>query len=198
MKFEYPEGATPLLPDELEELIPSYITTQGELNTLEQMNIASAQLWLSRQKLSTSVILDELFLRNMHKKMYHEVWKWAGRYRKTDKNIGVDWVKISIFLKQLLDDVQFQIKHKTYSMLEIAIRFHHRLVWIHPFVNGNGRHTRIATDYLLLQLSGEKLTWGGNDIQDYSKASQIRKDYISALREADTGNYVPLLNFTIK
>lgn len=195
MRFEYPAGATPLSPDELDGLIPSYITTQGELNTVEQINIATAQLWLAKQKFRIEKIVTESFLNILHKKMYQAVWKWAGKFRRSDKNIGVDWIKIPIFLRQLLDDVRFQITNKTYSDYEIAIRFHHRLVWIHPYVNGNGRHARIATEYLLHQLSHEKLSWGGNNLENYSKAFAIRKRYIVALQKADRGDYSLLLEF---
>lgn len=195
MKFDYPEGATPLSPDEIDGLIPSYITMHSELNALEQINITSAQLWLFRRKMPLETMLTESFLNALHKKMYAEVWTWSGKYRQSDKNIGVDWIKIPIFLRQLLDDIKFQILHNTYSSYEIAIRFHHRLVWIHPYVNGNGRHARIMTDFLLKKLSDEKLSWGGNSLESYSKATDIRKKYIEALRKADRGDYSSLLVF---
>lgn len=195
MKFEYPPGATPINQDELFELIPSFITTQDELNALEQMNIAKAQAWLANKKLSPNTILDELFFREVHMKMFKDVWKWAGKYRNTDKNIGIDWMQITTFLRQLIDDIKYQIEHNTYSKEEAITRFHHRLVWIHPFPNGNGRHARILTDLLFKKLSNKTLHWGGINIKNYSSASQIRKKYIEALRIADKGNYEPLIYF---
>lgn len=195
MKFEYSEGTTPLSLDETECLIPNYITLHSELNTLEQINIASAQLWLAKRKMLPEKILSESFLNLLHKKMYQDIWTWAGQYRRSDKNIGVDWIKIPIFLRQLLDDVKFQISKNSYSYYEISIRFHHRLVWVHPYVNGNGRHARIATDYLLKTLSKEKISWGGNNLENHNTASATRKKYIAALRKADSGDYSLLLYF---
>lgn len=193
--FEYPPGATPLTNDELHDLIPQFISTQGDLNAAEQMNIAQAHIWLSRLKISTNQMLDELFLRKAHKQMFGNVWKWAGQYRKSDKNIGDYWLQIPVSLRQLLDDVQYQIEHETYEANELAIRFHHRLVWIHPFPNGNGRHARIMTDYLLKKISKTKFSWGGTNYLSSQEATHIRNEYISALRKADKGDYQPLLTF---
>ena len=195
MKFETPEGATPLTLDELHELIPPFITTQAELNGIEQMHIAKALSWLNRENLSYSQILDESFIRNLHIQMYGKIWKWAGKYRKSDKNIGVEWIKIPILLRQLLEDTRYQIEHQSYSLQEIAGRFHHKLVWIHLFPNGNGRHARVLSDYLLKQLGENTFTWGGKTFQEYRSSCEIRKQYISALRQADQGNYEPLLTF---
>lgn len=195
MKFEYPLGSTPLDPEELLGLIPAFVSTQAELNAVEQMNIAKAEIWLLKNKRSVLDILDDFFLRELHKKMYGDVWMWAGKYRQSDKNIGVNWTKIPIFLRDLLDDVKYQINHKTYSEIEIAVRFHHRLVWIHLFPNGNGRHARILADFVLKKLNGGVLKWGGGDIHDYASACERRKKYIGALRLADKSNCQPLIDF---
>jgi len=195
MKFNYPIGATPLTKDELEDLIPAYISTQSELNTAEQMNISKAKLSINKKKYSFDSILDDLFIRKVHKIMFGDVWKWAGKYRKSDKNIGVDWRYVPIDLKQLLDNTIFQIDKKSYLELEIAIRFHHKFVLIHPFPNGNGRLARILTDLLLASISEQKLTWGGSNIYDYQIASKIRERYIKALRKADKGEYKQLIEF---
>ena len=193
--FTYPEGATPLTNDELHDLIPRHVSSQSELNAVEQMNVAKAIMQLSRKKISHKDILDEGFVRRLHKNLFGEVWKWAGKYRKSDKNIGVSWLEIPIHLKKLLGDVKYQIEFKSYSIDEIAMRFHHRLVQVHPFPNGNGRHSRIITDFLLTSLGSQGFSWGGFSLTDYSKQTAVRKKYIRALREADKGSIDSLMNF---
>ncbi len=195
MKIDYPAGATPLTNDELHDLIPKHITTQGELNEAEQLNIASAQVWLRSQKLTSQYVLDSLFIRKLHKKMFGNVWKWAGKFRQSDKNIGVDWTIVSVELKKLLDDTHFQFTVTSLNQDEIIARFHHRLVWIHPFPNGNGRHARIVTDCLLRAVDRPRFSWGGQSMNQYSQATEIRKQYIGALRQADKGNIQSLMKF---
>jgi Fic-DOC domain mobile mystery protein B len=124
--------------------------------------------------------------------MFGFVWRWAGIFRKTARNIGVDAWKISSDLHNLLADTQCWIEHATFSTDEIAVRFHHRLVWIHPFPNGNGRLARLATDLLLRQLGASRFTWGSGGL---IAISETRQCYISALREADAGDFRPLLAF---
>ena len=125
--------------------------------------------------------------------MFNKTWKWAGQFRKSEKNIGVAWKKIPEMLKALCDDVQYQIKHTTFSHDEIAIRFHHRLVFIHPFPNGNGRHARLSADLLIILLSDKRFTWGMN--QDLTQECSVRKEYIHALKLADKGDYAKLITF---
>ncbi len=185
-------GATKLDADEAQGLIPVHITTQADLNTWEQENILSAENWLSRQKLNIHGLLTQAFLQKLHRLMFKQTWRWAGQFRKTDKNIGVDWRTIAIELKLLFDDVLFQAEHKSYSVDEIAVRFHHRLVWIHPFVNGNGRHGRIMTDQLLITLNNSRFSWGAAQL--YQPCS-VRQQYIYALRGADKKDYTELLAF---
>lgn len=193
--FEYPDGATPLTNDELYDLIPRHVTSQSELNAVEQMNIAKGLLWLNKRKPLINEVMNEEFMRLLHKKLFGDVWKWAGQYRQSDKNIGVDWLHIAVELRKLIDDVLFQVDQKTYEYDEIVVRFHHRIVLIHPFPNGNGRHARLITDHLLKCLSLKPFTWGGNPLRDYSKQSKIRKRYIQALRKADVGDISELLIF---
>lgn len=187
--FDYPPGATPLDRDELASLIPGHITTQGELNEWEQLNIIQGENWARKQR---KEILNEAFLRQLHKQMFGETWKWAGQFRKTDKNIGVDWLQIGVELKKLLDDTHYQIEHASYPPDEIAVRFHHRLVLIHPFPNGNGRHARLMADLLVERLGQPRFTWGSRSLVD---ANDTRKDYIAALQAADARDIAPLLAF---
>jgi Fic-DOC domain mobile mystery protein B len=187
VKLDYPPGATPLDADELASLIPGHITTQGELNEWEQLNIAQGENWARKQR---KEILNEGFVRQLHKQMFGETWKWAGEFRKSDKNIGVDWLTIGVELKKLLDDAHYQVEHATYPHDEIAVRFHHRLVAIHPFPNGNGRHARLMADLLVERLGQPRFTWGSRSLVD---ASEIRQRYIAALQAADARDIAPLL-----
>ena len=189
--FEYPNGATPIDPDEASGLLLTHITTQGELNRWEQDNINEAFAWVEKTKPTN--ILNEEFISRLHKKMFGNVWKWAGKFRQSDKNIGVSWDQIPLTLKNMCDDAAYWIEIQSESPEEIAIRFHHRLVWIHPFPNGNGRHARLMADLFIENLlHGSPFTWGR---QNLSKPSENRSRYISALQEADNGNLLPLLEF---
>jgi Fic-DOC domain mobile mystery protein B len=188
MEFRYAPGATPLDPDEVASLIPRHIATQGELNEWEQANILEGLQWARRR--GKRDLLNEAFLRELHRRMFGKTWKWAGSFRQTGKNIGVDWPQIPIQLRQLLDDVKAQIEYGSYPPDEIALRFHHRLVWIHVFPNGNGRHARLAADLLIQALGEPAFTWGGRSLIE---ASENRKRYLSALRAADGLDYKPLL-----
>lgn len=190
--LDYPPGATPLDADELASLIPGHITTQGDLNEWEQLNIVQGETWAQRQRGQRKEILTEAFLHQLHRQMFGETWKWAGDFRKTDKNIGVDWFQIGVELKKLLDDTHYQIEHTSYPPDEIAVRFHHRLVAIHPFPNGNGRHARLMADLLVERLGQPRFTWGRRSLVD---ANDTRKDYIAALQAADARDMAPLLAF---
>lgn len=187
--FDFPQGATPLDADEIAALIPGHITLQSELNEYEQMNIVRAQSWLLRLH---STEISEPFLKTLHKKMFDQTWRWAGEYRKSNKNIGVDWHTIPIELKKLLDDLMYQLAQDHFSIEEIGIWFHHRLVAIHCFTNGNGRHARLACDHLLVINGHQKFHWGRGNL---SSANEVRTRYLQALRAADRGNYGPLLEF---
>lgn len=183
------DAATPLSEEEREGLIPSYITLRGELNEAEQANILEAQEWAFGRKRN---VLDERFLNNLHRRMFGNVWRWGGQYRRTGKNVGVDAYRIPLELRQLIDDCQFWIEHETYAPDEISARFHHRLVWIHPYPNGNGRHARLATDLLLRTLGREPFSWGSANLVD---PSQTRAQYVAALRDADRHDFQMLLAF---
>jgi Fic-DOC domain mobile mystery protein B len=192
MKIEYPKGATPLDPDELEGLKHKHVTTRDELDHLEQGNIEAGLIWLSRYK--GDDILNEAFVRECHKRLFGDVWTWAGTFRRTEKNIGVDPLQIAVQLRTILDDAQYWIEHATYEPLEIAVRFHHQLVYVHVFPNGNGRHARIMADAILAKvLKAQSIDWaGGYDLQ---AMNERRDQYIKALRAADGGNIELLMKF---
>ncbi len=184
------EPNTPLAPAEREGLIPTYITTRAELNDAEQENISEADQWaFSRRRRD---VLDVTFLMNLHRRMLRRVWRWAGESRKTERNIGIEPHRIEVELRQLVDDVRYWVDHKTYAPDEIAIRFHHRLVAIHPFPNGNGRHARLAADLLIVQSGAPRFTWGGANL---IKPAETRRAYIEALQAADAHDISPLLRF---
>lgn len=183
------DSGTALSEEEREGLIPSYIALRSELNEAEQANNLEAQDWaFSRNR----DVLDEKFLNNLHKQMYGNVWRWAGRYRSTGKNIGTDVYRIPMELRQLLEDCRFWTMNNTYEPEEIATRFHHRLVAVHCYPNGNGRHARLAADLLLISMGLERFSWGGKNLAD---VGETRKRYIAALQAADRHDIGPLLEF---
>jgi Fic-DOC domain mobile mystery protein B len=193
MDFAYAHGATPLDPDEAAGLIPAHISTQGALNTWEEANIAEGERWALRQK--KKELLDAPFLQALHQKMFGDTWAWAGKFRLSNKNIGVEWAEVPVRVRQLLDNTQAQIEHKAYPEDELAIRFHHQLVLIHPFPNGNGRHARLMADLLALKLGQPRFTWGSQLGAALAAPSQVRHAYIKALHEADRGQIEALLKF---
>lgn len=193
LNLKYSDGQTPLDENEKEGLKIKSITTQGELDEFEQLNIEKAVEWTIHTKLKSERILTEKFIKDLHKKMYGDVWKWAGEFRKSDKNIGVNWIHIGIELKYLLDDTKYWISNKSYSAEETSIRFKHRLVAIHCFPNGNGRHSRMMADIIIESVFGnDTFTWHTSNMV---KADETRKSYIKALRKADSGDINPLIEF---
>ena len=191
VELNYPCGATPLSKDEMLGLIPTHITNRDELNRWEQDNINEALAWVKKNK--SRNVLSESFLKLLHKKMFGNVWKWAGQFRQSEKNIGVPPYMIAVEVKKLCDDAQYWIENKIFSENEMAVRFHHRLVSIHLFPNGNGRHARLAADILLANVLGKSaVTWGSANLV---KAGDVRQRYIESLHAADKGDYKPLVEF---
>lgn len=185
------DGQTPLDPDEANGLIPSHIETRGELNEWEQANIARAEAWLSRRR-AVATILSIDFLGELHRRMFGDTWRWAGTFRTTGKTIGVPASRIPEALKNLLENTLYQTGSGALPSDEIAMRFHHELVRIHPFVNGNGRHGRAMTDQLLRELGCPRFTWGSARLEAVGSA---RSAYLEALRSADNGAFDSLRSF---
>jgi Fic-DOC domain mobile mystery protein B len=189
----YTDGQTPLEEDEKDGLLIPTISTRGELDEFEQQNIEEAVQWSLMRNFKQEEVLTEVFVREVHKKMYGKTWFWAGEFRKTDKNIGVDKWLIGIELKKLLEDVSYWIKNKTFAEDEIAVRFKHRIVSIHCFPNGNGRHSRLMADILIEKIfKRDVFTWGASNL---IKGDETRRIYLQAVRAADGGNYRLLLEF---
>lgn len=187
--FQEPENATPLTPEEQADLIPAHIAYREDLNAAEQENIARGQDWALARKRD---MLNEKFIKDLHARMLGDVWRWAGKFRTTERNLGIPVHEIPVAVRTLLEDTKVWIQYKTYSPDEIAVRFHHRLVHIHPFPNGNGRHSRLMADLLVMSLGGERFTWGDKNLQ---QPGELRRRYIEALQAADNHDYVLLLRF---
>jgi Fic-DOC domain mobile mystery protein B len=188
-------GATPLNPDEAEGLLHSHVATRGELDELEEANIQIGLEWaLGRTSRSGRQldVLSEEFLYALHERMFGDVWSWAGQVRRSEKNIGVARHTIRIEVRNLIEGARVWRERGVYSADEIAVRFHHRLVAIHPFPNGNGRHARLMADLLALQAGRPAFSWGGGRL---TSTSELRTAYINALRMADGGDIAPLLEF---
>jgi Fic-DOC domain mobile mystery protein B len=191
--LELYDGQTPLDEEEKEGLLIPTIATRAELDEFEQKNIEEAVQWSIARRLSRQDILTEAFVKLLHKRMYGVVWSWAGEFRKTNKNLGVDKWMIGMELKTLLDDVQFWMVNKVYVADEIAIRTKHRIVSIHCFPNGNGRHSRLLADIIINRMFGMKVfSWG---LADLTRAGDVRKEYLHAIKAADKGDYTLLLAF---
>jgi Fic-DOC domain mobile mystery protein B len=196
LDLEYIEGQSPLDEDEKDGLLIKTISTKGELDEFEQLNIQQAIEWSIKTKIEQKQLLSEEFLLLIHKKMFNEVWVWAGTKRKTNKNIGVDKTQISIETRKLIDDCNFWIERKSFSKEEIAIRFSQRLVKIHLFPNGNGRHSRLVADIMISKLFNKPVfTWGRSDL---AKNNSVRKEYLEAIYKADNDDYKPLIDFARK
>ncbi|MEI6105875.1 MAG: mobile mystery protein B, partial [Opitutae bacterium] len=160
----------------------------------ERLNIHAARLWAMRKTvLRRSDLLTDTFARELHRRMFNQIWRWAGKYRTSDRNLGWEWPRIPEGVRALLDDARFWDEHATYPVTEIAVRLHHRMVVIHPWPNGNGRHARLLADILVAARSSPALTWGAQ--LDLVQPGQARTQYIAALRAADQNDYQPLLAF---
>jgi Fic-DOC domain mobile mystery protein B len=191
MDIRFPAGATPLDPDETDGLLLSHITTREELNHWEQLNIGEAEEWAFSRKHKD--IISQPFICRLHKKMFNTAWAWAGQFRKSMKNLGVQPWQIGVEVNQLCQDTSAWIESATYPPDEICIRVHHKLVWIHPFVNGNGRHARLMADLMAKQIfNKEPFTWGRKDL---AGQGDIRSAYIKALQAADAHDFSLLLQF---
>lgn len=194
--LEYIDGQTPISEEEKEGLLIKSISTQKELNSFEQLNIENALIWLIRTNIKKEEILTEKFIKRLHQKMFGDVWNWAGDFRKTNKNLGVTWPEIPSHLTSLLDDATSWIENNTYPPDQIAIEFKHRLVSIHCFANGNGRHSRMMANIIVSKLfDKETFTWSSSNM---AEENDVRKEYINAIKLADNGNILRLIAFARK
>lgn len=190
---DFQDGQTPLDPDEMDGLLIRTVSTRGELDEFEQWGVAKAVKWVERKQLSAEEILTIEFIQRLHRVMFEDVWKWAGVFRTTNKNIGVDKYLIRIEINNLIEDCKFWIENQTFDADEIAVRLSHRLVVIHPFSNGNGRHSRLFADILITKHFGlKRFSWGSRSLV---KKGEARTAYLNALKAADKMDYRPLIEF---
>jgi Fic-DOC domain mobile mystery protein B len=193
LDFQYNLGQTPIDEEEKEELLIRTISTRSELDEFEQANILEAIEWSFKVKHNADELLSIYFIKELHKRMFSGVWSWAGSFRVTNKNIGVDKYLIEQELTNLIGDCKFWIDNQVYTEDEIAIRYKYRMVSIHPFPNGNGRHSRICGDILVSQVLNQPVfTWGGQDLNNKGEA---RKKYLHALKQADMDDLSFLIKF---
>ncbi len=194
LDIDYIYGQTPLEEEEKEGLLVKTISNRSELDEFEQLNIENAREWFMRRKVSINKILTIQFIIELHRRMYNDVWKWAGTYRNTNKNIGVDKYYINSELKNAIDDCKYWVESNSFEPDEIAIRLKHRVVQVHPFANGNGRHSRLLADIIISHYySRELFTWGSKSL---TKPGEARQEYLKALYLADDGDYTSLISFS--
>ena len=193
LDFEYIAGQTPLEEDESQGLRIKTSSTRWELDEFEQKNIEDCVQWIQGRTLKVEHVFSDVFIKEVHQRMYSGVWSWAGKYRLSDKNLGIDKWQIQQATRSLCDDAQFWIKEESYAKDEVAIRFKHAIVSIHCFPNGNGRHSRLIADIINENIFGnEPFTLGSLQINE---DSDVRKEYLNALKQADRGNIKALLDF---
>lgn len=193
LALDYMDGQTPLEEEDKEGLLIPTIATRGELDEFEQQNIEQAIQWTLGRSFKADTVFTVEFIRMVHKRMYAEVWAWAGEFRKTNKNIGTDKWQIPTALRHLIDDVRYWHENNTYPSDEITIRFKHRIVSIHCFPNGNGRHSRLMADIIIEKIYKQPLfSWGAANL---SSESDAKADYLKAVKAADKGDYSLLLAF---
>lgn len=193
LALDYTDGQTPIDEEEKEGLRIKSISTKGELDEFEQQNIEEALQWVYSRKLNATTVFSEKFICNLHNRMFGEVWTWAGKYRKPEKNLGIPFHRIPVEARKLCDDAMTWYENDSYPPDEQAIRFKHRIVSIHCFSNGNGRHSRLMADIIASKVFGrEEFSWGAGNL---SKKGDTRQLYLSAVKAADRGDFGPLLGF---
>lgn len=187
------EHETPLTEEEARELIPS-LSTRAELNLAERTNILKARRWAMHPRtLAREDLITDAFGRELHRRMFDQIWTWAGTYRKTERNLGWSVPRLTEGVYHAFADARAWLWHGTYSLHESAVRLHHRLVCVHPWPNGNGRHARLMADVLVRSRGGDELTWGAGARP--ADPHRLRRRYIECLRRADEGDVAPLLRF---
>jgi len=192
---KYADGNTPIRPEEAAQLIPR-ISAIGELNEYEALNILAARDWaFDGRTMKSRDPLDELYVRDLHHRMFDNVWKWAGAYRQTERNMGCDPIEIVQRIPQILANTRYWLENKTFPTDEALLRFHHQLTRIHPFANGNGRHARMIADVVAVKYGHAEFTWGAS--KDLTAQGDARSRYLAALRALDENenDVKPLLDF---
>lgn len=193
-----PEGTTPIEPQDLDGLIPAFVATRADLNQVEYENIAKALPWAIRQARVGGVhrLLEYDLVFELHRRMFGDVWTWAGSQRRRETNIGVSPHQIPMALRQALDGARYWHEHDAHPVDHRAARIHHRLVVVHPFPNGNGRCTRLIADLYLRSVGSPPFSWAAGRLDGGAEARRdVRRAYIAALDAAPFDDYEALVAF---
>jgi Fic-DOC domain mobile mystery protein B len=193
--FQEPPEATPLTAEERDGLLQTWITHRRDLNEAEHENIVKGAAWARTRRQRGGDLLTDRFAQSLHRRMFGDVWSWAGSYRQTEKNLGVHPGQIHNAMAVAFDNIRYWVEHSTFPLDEIAVRLHHSLVSVHPFPNGNGRHTRLMADLMIERLGRDAFTWGGNQGNNLGDEGELRARYIAALQAADNHDLNPLIQF---
>jgi Fic-DOC domain mobile mystery protein B len=193
---DQPEGATPL--DDISGLLRRDITTRGQLDEAETLNILGAVDWIERGRLRDVFTVD--FYERLHSRMYDDVWEWAGDLRSVTgarPNIGVPPEMVPIELGRVAMEFNWEWQNSDQTnLLPFIAKYHHALVWVHPFNNGNGRWSRLACDVVMKRLAKKPLiTWATDTL---NVDSGERSQYINALKMADDFDLAPLVEYLSK
>lgn len=134
--------------------------------------------------------VSERFIRNLHQLVTQDIdRKWAGKYRNSNVIIGgadhtpPDAIEVPNKMRELMEWLKGN--KKKLHVIELAALLHHKLVYIHPFFDGNGRTSRLAMNLLLMQVGYPLVIILKND----------RKKYYRVLGRADQGDLLPLIRF---
>jgi len=186
------EGETPL--DDISGLRLSWVRTSSALDKAEYRNIAAAiEKYLSGRPSRRAAPFTANWMLKLHGEMLGDVWRWAGKIRNAELNIGIEWMLIPDRMEELARDAAFwrQCEDADRDLLSEAAILHHRAVRIHPFLGGNGRWARLLAEIWLRQHSHAGINWPENVLP--AKDSPIRLEYIAALKTADAGDVDPLI-----
>ncbi|MCF6245580.1 MAG: mobile mystery protein B [Sulfurovum sp.] len=165
--------------------------TMDEIYFYEAQNITQATLkYLSLTPDKKLAPFSLAWFLVLHQEMFGDVWEWAGKLRQVELSIGVKAYMVSTQMQKLVDDLAYWEEHKSFDVIETASRIHHRAVQIHPFLNGNGRWSRMLANIYLKQNGLQPTKWNEDLL---SKTNLHRDDYIKALKKADSGDYSDLI-----
>lgn len=186
--------------EDISDLLLRHLTTRESRNTVELETIGRAYdkyVFRGRKKNAGNKWLTEEYIRQVHRDMFGGIWNWAGKYRQVNLNIGITWSQIPEQITVLCDDFVFwNTTQSAMPILEVAARLQNRLTHIHPFKNGNGRHARLITDIFLRSQDHPLPKWP--QIQLIEHGDAVRREYIAAMKQADMGNFDPLITFFVE
>lgn len=181
-------GRTSLTVQDLQGLKLPFVKTRAQLSAVEGPNIVSGkQATLTSRKSRVPNMLSVEYLRELHSRMFNDVWDWAAQIPSTELQnefaASVPGIRPQLSILYA-DAIEYWLNDKRMTPEEFAVRVHHRVVKIHPFRNGNGRHSRLLADLLLSENFGlETFTWGGS--AQLGAGDLYRQPYLEGLKAAD-------------